>query len=125
MNSFEELEVWKECRQLKIYISKLSKTFPLDEKHKLTDQIIRSSRSVAANIAEGFGRFHFQENIQYCRQARGSLFETLEHIYTAFDENYVDDKVVSEFKGLFEKCLKLLNGYIAYLLKAKMGNNNK
>ncbi len=125
MNSFEELEVWKECRQLKIYISKLSKTFPSDEKYRLTDQIIRSSRSVTANIAEGFGRFHFQENIQYCRQARGSLFETLEHIYTAFDENYVDDKVVSEFKGLFEKCLKLLNGYIAYLLKAKVGNNNK
>ncbi len=125
MNSFEELEVWKECRQLKIYISKLSKTFPSDEKYRLTDQIIRSSRSVTANIAEGFGRFHFQENIQYCRQARGSLFETLEHIYTAFDENYVDDKVVSEFKGLFEKCLKLLNGYIAYLLKAKVGNYNK
>lgn len=125
MNSFEKLEVWKECRQLKIYISKLCKTLPSDEKYKLTDQIIRSSRSVNANIAEGFGRFHFQENIQYYRQARGSLFETLEHIYTAFDERYIDDKVFLEFKVLFEKCLKLLNGYIAYLLKAKIGGTNK
>ncbi|MFM9944947.1 MAG: four helix bundle protein [Bacteroidia bacterium] len=125
MNSFEELEVWKECRQLKIYISKLSKTFLSDEKYKLTDQIIRSSRSVNANISEGFGRFHFQENIQYCRQARGSLFETLEHIYTAFDEQYIDDTIVSEFKNKYEKCLKLLNGYIAYLLKVKAGNTDK
>ena len=67
MNNFEELEVYKKARELRIKISALVKHFPVEEKYRLVDQLIRSSRSVTANIAEGFERFHFQENIQYCR----------------------------------------------------------
>jgi four helix bundle protein len=77
MNSFEELEVWKASQELRNSIWELTKTFPKEERYRLSDQLIRASRSVFANIAEGFGRFHFQENIQFCRQARGSLFEIL------------------------------------------------
>lgn len=62
--NFTDLEVYKECRQLRISISNLIKTnFPLEEKYKLSDQIIRSSRSVTACIVEGFGRFYYKENI--------------------------------------------------------------
>ena len=61
--SFEELEVWKEARKYKMEISKLIKHLPRDEKFRLSDQLLRSSRSISANIAEGFGRFHHQENI--------------------------------------------------------------
>ena len=86
MSGFEELDVWKECRKLRKEISKLVKLFPIEEKFKLVDQIVRSSRSTTANIAEGHGRFHYQENIQFCRQARGSLNETLDHLICAFDE---------------------------------------
>jgi four helix bundle protein len=71
--SFTDLNVWKEARSFQLFIFNLSKSFPPEEKYKLSDQIIRSSRSIAANIAEGHGRFHFQEQIQFCRQARGSL----------------------------------------------------
>ncbi len=78
--TFEELEVWKLARQLKREIRELAKKFPADEKYKLVDQIVRSSRSVGANIAEGFGRFHFKENSKFCFNARGSLFETLNQI---------------------------------------------
>jgi len=67
MNSFKELEVWKSARELRKSISNLTKDFPKEEKYRLVDQIIRSSRSVAANVAEGFGRYHYQENIQFCR----------------------------------------------------------
>jgi len=49
----------------------------------------RASRSVNHNIAEGYGRFPFQENIQFCRIARGSLFETLDHGIIALDEGYI------------------------------------
>ncbi len=62
-SSFEELEVWKECRKLRQMISVLTKKFPESEKYKLTDQILRSSKSPCANISEGHGRYHYQENI--------------------------------------------------------------
>ena len=91
MKTFEELEAWKSARELRKANSRLAKTFPNDERFRLVDQIIRSSRSLPANISEGFGRFHFQENIQFCRQARGSLSETLEHLICALDEGYIDE----------------------------------
>ena len=118
MKTFEELEAWKSARELRMAISKLSKTFPSDEKYRLVDQIIRSSRSVPANITEGFGRFHFQENIQYCRQARGSLSETLEHLMCAEDERYIDKELFQNHREMIEHCWKVLHGYIAYLQKA-------
>ena len=119
MNSFEELEVWKVSRTLRISIWKLTKTFPKDEMYRLTNQLIRASRSVPANIAEGFGRFHFQENIQFCRQARGSLFEILEHIICAYDNEFINEKEYQDYRNQIFNCIKILNGYIFYLKKAK------
>ncbi len=122
MHTFEDLEVWKSARELRIFVSKVVKRFPVEEKYKLTDQSLRSSRGITNQIAEGFGRYHYQENIQYCRQARGSLCETLDHMIVAFDEEYIDNEVLSVFRGMYEKTLKLLNGYISYLNKAKKNN---
>ncbi len=118
MKTFEELEVWKSARVLRNEISELVQTFPKTEQYRLTDQMIRSSRSVTANIAEGFGRFHYRENIQFCRQARGSLFETLDHLICAFDSNYIDKPTLTKFRNDILRNLKILNGYIAYLKKA-------
>ena len=122
-NNFESLEVWKECRLFRKQISSTVKTFPIEEKYRLSDQLIRASRSVTANIAEGHGRYHFQENTQFCRQSRGSLTEILDHLICAFDENYINQIQLDEFRGQNEKCLKLLNGYIGYLQKQK--NNSQ
>lgn len=119
MKGFEELEVWKTCRILRIEVSKLVKSFPSEEKYRLVDQLLRSSRSVTANIAEGQGRFHYQENIQFCRTARGSLTETLDHLICALDEGYINQTRMYELRIIYDKCLKLLNGYILYLKKRK------
>lgn len=86
------LACWKSARELKNYAKEITKKFPNDEKFRLTDQIIRASRSVGANIAEGYGRFSFQENAKFCRDARGSLTETLNHMFDAFDENYINEE---------------------------------
>tara|TARA_A100000171_G_scaffold27947_1_gene26040 strand:- start:176 stop:355 length:180 start_codon:yes stop_codon:yes gene_type:complete len=59
MKSFKDLEAWKKGRVLRNDISALTKTFPVEEKFKLVDQLIRASRSVTANLAEGYGRFHY------------------------------------------------------------------
>jgi four helix bundle protein len=118
--SFTDLEVYKECRTLRINISNLVKNhFPQEEKYKLSDQIIRCSRRITACIAEGYGRFYYQENIQYCRMARGSLMETLEHLITAFDETYITKENLMSYKTHIDTCGKLINGYINYLNKTK------
>jgi len=119
MYKLSELESWKSARQLRITISELTKTFPSEEKFRLKDQIIRSSRSIPANIAEGFGRFHYQENIQFCRIARGSLYETLEHLMCAKDEGFINEEKFNSINEQILECLKILNGYVQYLKKAK------
>ncbi|MBL7826429.1 MAG: four helix bundle protein [Saprospiraceae bacterium] len=120
--SFTDLDVYKECRQLRIAISGLVKSdFPTEEKFRLMDQILRSSRSITANIAEGHGRFYHKENISFCRKARGSMEETLEHLITAFDEGYITAGVLKTFKVKIDSCSKLINGYIKYLKKAQHG----
>ena len=114
-----DLEVWKEGRVLRNESSVLTRTFPKKEEYRLIDQIIRSSRSITANIAEGHGRFHFQENIQYCRMARGSLQETFDHLTVALDEGYIDRTQLGKLNEKIEILMKKLNAYITYLKRRK------
>ncbi len=123
-NSFEELECWKAARELRLFVSKkVLKKLPNDEQYDLHSQLRRSSRSVSDNIAEGFDRYHFQENIQACRIGRGSLHESLNQVITALDDAYIDENTLKEFRVLFVKTQSLLNGYINYLIKRKSNNN--
>lgn len=85
--------------------------------------MVRASRSATANIAEGYGRFHDQENIQFCRHSRGSLFELIDHLIVASEENYISDETLKELKSEIQACVAILNGYINYLSKAKTENN--
>ncbi len=122
MKTFEELECYKLGRELRKAVSTFCKTLPREEEYRLKDQIIRSSRSVTANISEGYGRHHHKENAQFCRTARGSLTETLEHLNTALDEEYLTDNEYAEMRKLLEETWKVLNGYISYLQRcAKTG----
>jgi four helix bundle protein len=122
MKTFEDLDCWKKITALRRTLAELVKGFPSDEKYKLTDQIKRAARSATSNIAEGYGRFHYQENIQYCRQTRGSLYELIEHLIVAKDEGYISAEEQIRLKGEIACCLAVLNGYINYLRKAKMKN---
>ena len=121
IKSFEDLEVWRTARELKSYLRELIKKFPDSERYRLVDQIIRAKRSVTANIAEGFGRYYFQENIQFCRTARGSLSELLDHMITSFDNLYISEGEFLEAKSRIMDCMRLLNGYIRSLKKSKQG----
>jgi four helix bundle protein len=112
---FEGLIVYQEARAYRKRISKLAAGFPPAERYSLADQIKRSSRSVTANIAEGYGRYHYKEFIQFCRQARGSLMETLDHLLCAFDESYITEETLNDCRLEHQKVLALLNGFINYL----------
>ena len=115
--SFTELEVWKRARKFKIEIQTLAKRFPAEERFRLTDQILRSVRSIAANIAEGHGKFGYPDQINFCMNARGSLNETLNHLIDAYDCNYITKKELTDYKQKFNDVMSLLNGYINYLRK--------
>lgn len=84
--------------------------------------MIRASRSPTANIAEGYGRFHFQETIQYCRQARGSLYELLYHVTVAIECGYINQSEGEELIREIKRAIILLNGYIKYLKSRKETN---
>jgi len=115
--NFEDLEVWKKSRALKNEIFETVKTFPSEEKFRLTDQLIRSSRSVTTQIAEGHGRRTFPDRIRFCIIARGSLSETLNHFIDAVDCKYITDEQLLYYRNKIDEMERLLNGYINYLEK--------
>ncbi|WP_153555866.1 four helix bundle protein [Roseimaritima sediminicola] len=115
MNSFEELECYRAARRIRCEASKFCKTLPGNERFRLVDQMLRASRSVTANIAEGYGRHHHRENLQFLRQARGSLYETIEHYHTALDESYITTEQHSIRRAEVEEAIRILNGFIRYV----------
>ncbi len=115
--SFEELEVWKKARELKNSIKALVDKFPTEEKFRISDQIIRSSRSINTQIAEGHGRRTFPDRLRFCVIARGSLSETLNHLIDAFNCNYISEEILQSFRQKVYEVEKLLNGYINFLEK--------
>lgn len=117
--NFEDLEVWKKTRELKNEIFSLTKTFPPEEKYRLADQLIRSSRSVNAQLSEGHGRKTFPDRIRFCIQARGSLTETLNHLIDALDCNYISSEQLQTYRLRITEIEKMLNGYIAWLESKK------
>ena len=93
------------------------KTFPADEKFRLSDQLIRSSHSVNTQIAEGHGRRTWPDRLRFGVIARGSLSETLNHLIDAFDAGIVAGEKLNYFRNKITEVEKLLNGYISYLEK--------
>ena len=116
---YKDLECYKHARDLRIYVSKLAKKFPSHEKFLLTAQMLDSSRSVTANIAEGYGRFTYTDTRNFFVIARGSVAETMEHLTTASDENYIVAEELEAGEAKSETVFKLINGYISYLDRSK------
>ncbi len=116
---FTELDCYKHGRELRKSISLLVSKFPKEEKYGLASQIKRSSRSVTANIAEGYGRYTYSDTRHFFIISRGSVTETMEHLTTAFDENFISEDILKSELDKCETVFKLINGFIAYLDKSK------
>jgi len=122
-SNFEDLDCWKECYSLKLFVKREVLTnLPKTERFELYSQLLRSARSATANIAEGWGRYHYKENIKFLLNARGSVAEILDHGIEAKDCNYISEEVLKSLRNQVEICLKLINGYIKYL---RNRNNEK
>ncbi len=117
--TFEDLEIYKAAREFRKKIYSLAKKLPEYEKYNLAGQMRRAAVSLTNCIAEGHGRFHYQENIQFLRQSRGSLEEIIDDINVCIDESYADLDRLNKLKQEGYVVLKRLNGYIKYLRKCK------
>jgi four helix bundle protein len=124
MQGLQKLEVWKRAKDfaLRIYQDVLS-LLPPEEKWNLGSQLRRSSLSISANIAEGYGRFYYQENVRFCYTARGSLEETLSHLVFSFEAKYIPDTLFKELSAEGDEIGRMLNGYITFLKRNKQGAN--
>ena len=118
---FEDLRAWQLARKLMIECHEVARTLPDHERFDLASQIRRSSKSVMANIAEGYGRYHYLDSLRFYYIARGSLDETVSHIITAHDLRYISDLRYQKLYELARETERTLNGYITYVGKQKQG----
>lgn len=92
----------------------MTKRLPAEECFRLADQLIRASRSIAANIAEGHGRYTYKEQLHFCIQVRGSLSEVQNHLIDVLDCKYLSKEELSSIESGISNTGKLLNGYITF-----------
>jgi four helix bundle protein len=122
----ERLNTWVKAREYVIMVYReVLPLLPPEEKYGLNSQIRRAANSIPANIAEGYGRYYYQANIQFCYNARGSLEELLSHLIISHDLRFITDEVFSKAISTGYNLVILLNGYISYLRKTKHGDNEQ
>lgn len=119
VSRFEDLTCWKKARELRKVLYQLADGLPRFELYKLASQIRSAALSITANIAEGYGRYNYQEKIYFTRIARASTLESEDHLYTCLDANYIDQV---RFDFLYQKCEEVsasINGYIGFIFDMK------
>lgn len=111
--SFKELEVYKQARELARIIFELTKAFPKEEKYSLTDQIRRSSRSIGAQIAEGWGKRRYENHfILKMTDSDAEQYETQHWIEVSCENQYIDQKTKKDLINRCEAIGKMLGSMI-------------
>lgn len=112
INHFTQLEAWKISHQLALEIYQITKNFPKDERFGIIDQLRRASASITANIAEGWGRFHYADRNKFYYQARGSCCEVQNFLILAKDLNYLDQDKFDKLYSMCNKSFQIISGLI-------------
>ena len=121
----EELKVYQLAMEIGELVFNITVKWDLFNKKSLGDQYLRAADSIALNISEGYGRFHYKENKNFCWYARGSLFETKTANQKAFNRKLITDEEYNNLLSKLKECHLLLNGYIKSIGKNKLGENDK
>lgn len=111
---YQDLEVWKETKELVKLVYNFTKNLPTSEQFGLTLQIRRSAISIPSNIAEGIGRNHSKDTLQFLYIARGSLYEVETQITISKELFNLDNVGFAEIMSKIKDCKKILNGFINY-----------
>jgi four helix bundle protein len=110
--NFEKLEVYKLAEKLADEIWSVVKEWDYFTKDTVGKQIIKSADSISANIAEGEGRYNYQDNKRFIKIARGSLYETINWLRRAYIRNLLTNKQVEKLKLIINELLPKLNAYL-------------
>jgi len=108
MRDFREIKVWEKAHLLTLEIYKATASFPTEERYGLTSQLRRSSASIAANIAEGFGRGGNAELARSLQIGMGSASEVEYHILLAKDLNLLSKKIYDDLNGRVVEVKRML-----------------
>jgi four helix bundle protein len=109
---FEELQVYKLAEKLANEIWKIVMTWEYIAKDTIGKQIIRAADSIGANIAEGRGRYNYQDNKRFIKIARGSMYETIHWLRLAYARNLFTVEQVNILKPIIDELSPKLNAYL-------------
>ena len=115
-----DLEVYQLSRQLSLKAWAIYEKLDWQDKKTMGDQFIRSADSVGANVAEGYGRFHYLDKIRFYYNSRGSLFEAGSHwLELLLERNKISKEEFDQLKGIIEKLQQKLNNLISATYRSK------
>jgi len=113
IDNFEDLDVWQLGKELVLKVYDITMSFPKEEIYGITSQVKRASLSIPANIAEGFGRYHFMDKAKFYLNARGSLYELKSHLLISKALGFVKDNrieiILQNIQALSIKLNNLIN----------------
>ena len=110
IRSFEDLDVWKIAKELVLKVYNETTKFPKEELFGITSQMKRAVLSVPANIAEGFGRYHYLDKAKFYLNSRGSLLELKSFVLIALELNFINGVKAEELiKNIDDLGVKLNN----------------
>ena len=115
LTRFEDIEAWKEARQLTKYVYQATNNKNFKKDLRLSGQIQAASGSVMANIAEGFIRHSDREFIQFLYISMASRAEVQSHLYIALDQGYIEKSEFNQIYNQADKAARMISGLIKYL----------
>jgi len=116
-NDIKDLSVYTDSLKFSNMIWDVCKNWDYFAKKTIGQQIVRSADSISANISEGYGRFHYKENLKFCYYSRGSLEETKDWLRKAFYRELISKEHKENIEIFLENFPKSLNSYIKYIKK--------
>ncbi|HEX6332833.1 MAG TPA: four helix bundle protein [Flavisolibacter sp.] len=113
---FTEMPVWQDANKVILQVYSVCSGLPKSEDYALSSQLKRAALSIAANIAEAFGRTHTKDKVNFYTYARGSVFEVRNHLIIGRDLSFLNESDVNRIDLLCREIIFSLNKIIKGLL---------
>lgn len=120
----EELKVYNQAMEIGEEIWGIVVKWDYFAKDTMGKQLVRAIDSVAANLSEGFGRYHYRESKNFAYYSRGSLYETKTWLTKAKNRKYINDEEFKKFANTIDTIGKMLNNYIKSIGRSSTTNNH-